>query len=231
MPRRYLLIAPTVAVLAMAASPALGHPRLEPYELPPGATADLAVLVDHGCGDESTWNGAYRPDPPTTGISLSLPYGVAAAPYEVDGWSVETEDVDGATTVHWRIDDPAGTTDEVALPLHVTLPDATSGDELWLPLVQHCVDDEAVHWEERDVSRLDAVPALRIFLNEHAPVPDAAGADADAASPLPTEPAAVAQADTSPETFRAPAGWVPGLTAGAVGLALLGLQIRRRRNS
>lgn len=219
---------PALVVLAGAllapASPAFAHAELIPYQLPPGGTSDIAIVLSHGCGDDDEWLSAEpQDDPPTTGVTLLVPAGVRAMPYDIAGWEVTVQgDGDRIDAIQWRLEDPAGTTETVALPFSVTLPDGPNGTPIWLPIVQDCVDGEQMLWtEEGEVRGGDAVPALRLFLNENSAPGDLSNLVEIDRTGLVTDPVV----RTNPLTR-----WWPALGLGAAGTLALVVAVRRRRS-
>ncbi|MFA9429278.1 DUF1775 domain-containing protein [Egicoccus sp. AB-alg2] len=223
--RRTCLPLVVTGALLLPASPALGHAELIPYQLPPGTTSDIAIVLSHGCGDDDEWlSSEPQDDPPTTGVTLQVPPGVQAAPYAIEGWQVTVDgDDQRIETIRWELEDPAGTTETVALPFSVTLPDGPSGTQLWLPIVQDCVGGEQLSWtEEGEIRGGDAVPALRLFLNENSAPSDLSNlVEIDREQGLVTDPVVESN--------------VLGRRLPAFGLALAGLgalvvaAVRRRR--
>lgn len=224
---RVLTTAAATAALTVAlATSASAHAELSPYRLPPGAEATLALVVTHGCADEAErFRSDGEDEPPTTAIDLQVPLELTVVPQEVDGWTLTTEAAAGRVTrARWESEDPAGTTESVRFPLDVTVADVPDGTVVWLPLVQDCAGGASLAWTlEGDVRGGDDIPAMRLFVDEDAPVPsdpDDAGATADGAT-----------AGGSADTSTPDRALVGSVALAVVGLGGVALAIRRRRSA
>jgi hypothetical protein len=220
--RRLTTLCLTGGLLVAAPAAALAHGELVPWQLPPGETAGLLLLVTHGCADDDEWfSSEPQPDPPTVAVTIQAPLELTIEPAPYEGWTLTTERdaSDRLTSATWRSDDPAGTSDALQLPLDVTVADVPDGSEVWLPLIQECAGDEILEQTlEGELRGGDQMPAMRLVANESANAPDPWGEAADGTTP----------ADVADPTAA-------GAIAASVGLAALGLAgvafaLRRRRH-
>lgn len=219
--------AATVALTFAVATPASGHAELVPWQLPPGATGGLLLLVTHGCGDEDEWISTEPlPEEPTVAVTIPVPLELTIEPGEYEGWSLSTETDDGGrtTSITWTSDDPAGTYETLQFPIDVTVPDLPDGSEVWLPVIQECTEGESLAWTlEGDVRGGDEVPAMKLFLNEDSTVP-ATWSEGS----TPTVDGDVATADAAGGTSRAGGLGLPSLLLAVLGVGGAAVALRRR---
>jgi hypothetical protein len=213
-------------LLVALPTPAAGHAELVPWQLPPGETGGLLLMVTHGCGDEDEWiSSEPLEEEPTLAVTVRVPLELDIVPLPVEGWSLTTEtETDGTVqSATWRIDDPAGTTETVQLPIDVTVGDVPDGSEVWIPVVQECAGGDRLEWTlEGDLRGGDEVPAMRLVIRDEATTPAtwaAAGVDEDAV--------AAARDAASPGPLQRIG--LPGAALAALGIAGLVFALRRRR--
>jgi uncharacterized protein YcnI len=169
------LLATTAATALLAlvtALPATAHVGVMPGDIAPGTTLDARIVLAHGCGPDGTVPGSDADASPTEAVTVEVPDGLGLTAREVDGWELTTTtDATGRTVeARWEAQAPAGVTGSVFLDVTLDAAGLADGTDLWLPVVQSCVDGERMLWtlpdgEERDgrlaatwVSVSDAAP-------------------------------------------------------------------------
>ena len=135
-----------LAVLLLAAPPALAHVHVHPEEAAAGRPVEIALQIGHGCAGQAT-----------TALRVALPEGlgrVLIVPQP--GWSVTTAGEGRVQEIRWsggHLPDH-----EKASFTFVATPEA--GGELVLPVVQVCGGTE-IRWIEGPGSDRPA-PVLRV---------------------------------------------------------------------
>jgi uncharacterized protein YcnI len=157
----------TVLLSLWGAGPALAHAGLMPGDLAPGVTTESELVLAHGCGPDGTIPGSDEAELATVGVTLERPAGLSLAPREVEGWTMSTEEEDGEVQrVRWEADDEAGVLGTVFLGVEVTADAAYDGEDVWVPVIQDCVDGEQLAWTHTQVDGGDgALPAMLVSVD------------------------------------------------------------------
>jgi uncharacterized protein YcnI len=157
----------TVLVLLLGAGPAAAHAGLMPGDLAPGVTTESELVLAHGCGPDGTIPGSDEAELATVGVTLERPDGLSLAPREVEGWTLTTEEQDGEVQrVRWEAEDAAGVLGTVFLGVEVTADAAYDGEDVWVPVVQDCVDGEQLSWTHAQLDGGDgALPAMLVSVD------------------------------------------------------------------
>lgn len=186
-PRRRIRPVPALAGAAAAAALVLAapvaasaHVHAEPTSTEPGARADIAFAIGHGCDGS-----------PTTAVEIEVPAEIAAVGLIANpGWDVAIDADGGARTVVFTADEPLPDGVRDTLELSATLPDdAADGTVLAFPTRQVCEEGESA-WDSLDEGSDTPAPTITIgggdahghgaaAGDEHA---DAAGAESGAAA-------------------------------------------------
>jgi uncharacterized protein YcnI len=158
----------TLLVLLLWAGPAAAHAGLVPGDLAPGVRTESELVLVHGCGPDGTIPGSDDAELPTTGVTLERPDGLSLVPREADGWTLTTEEADDGELVRarWEADDPAGALGTVFLGVEVTADEALDGQDVWVPVLQDCVDGERLAWTHLRADGGDrALPAMLVSVD------------------------------------------------------------------
>ncbi|WP_051222937.1 YcnI family protein [Agrococcus lahaulensis] len=166
------------AALVLAAPVAASaHVHAEPTSTEPGARADIAFAIGHGCDGS-----------PTTAVEIEVPAEIAAVGLIANpGWDVAIDTADGTRTVVFTAEEPLPDGVRDTLELSATLPDdAEDGTVLAFPTRQLCEVGESA-WTDLDQSSDTPAPIVTIGGGDghgHGPEAghDAAAGDAPAAS-------------------------------------------------
>lgn len=170
--------AAAAAALVLAAPVAASaHVHATPTSTEPGARADIAFAIGHGCDGS-----------PTTAVEIEVPAEIAAVGLIANpGWDVAIDTADGTRTVVFTADEPLPDGVRDTLELSATLPDdAEDGTVLAFPTRQLCEVGESA-WTDLDQSSDTPAPIVTIGGaggHGHGPeaVHDAAAGDSPAAS-------------------------------------------------
>jgi uncharacterized protein YcnI len=163
-----LTVSIVVAVLLLGAGPAVGHAGLMPGEFAPDVASAGELVLAHGCGPGGTIPGSDEEDLPTTAVTLERPEGLILAPHPTDGWELTTElGDDGAVQrARWTALDPAGVAGTIFLGVEVTADAGHDGQQVWVPVVQDCVDGERLRWTHEGVDEGDGeLPAMLVTVD------------------------------------------------------------------
>lgn len=144
---RAVVLATAFAALAVLALPAAAHSGVMPSQIPPGETAEAELILVHGCGPGGSIPGNDDEALGTTLVTVEVPDELTIEPHDLDGWALEVDRHDGrAVEMRWVSDDPDGRTEALRFPIDVTVPVVDEGSQLWLPVVQDCIDGERLSW-------------------------------------------------------------------------------------
>lgn len=171
---RSLLVATAVAALLALASalPAAAHVGLMPGDLAPGTTLEAQVVLAHGCGPDGTIPASDEDASPTAAVTVEVPDGLGLTAQAVEGWDLSTTTDDAGRTVEarWVSEVPAGVAGSVFLDVTLDAADLADGTDLWLPVVQTCVDGERMRWTLPDGQERDGeLPATWVSVTDAAP--------------------------------------------------------------
>jgi uncharacterized protein YcnI len=157
----------TVLVLLLGVGPAAAHAGLMPGDLAPGITTEGELVLAHGCGPDGTIPASDEAELATVAVTLERPDGLSLVPREVEGWTLTTEERDGAVQrVRWEAQDAAGVLGTVFLGVEMTADVAYDGEEVWVPVVQDCVDGEQLAWTHERIDGGDAaLPAMLVSVD------------------------------------------------------------------
>jgi uncharacterized protein YcnI len=157
----------TVLLLLLGAGPALAHAGLMPGDLAPGVATEGELVLAHGCGPDGTIPGSDEAELATVGVTIERPDGLSLLPREVEGWTLTTEERDGEVQrVRWEVDDADGVLGTVFLGVEVTADAAYDGQDVWVPVVQDCVDGEQLSWTHERIDGGDAaLPAMLVSVD------------------------------------------------------------------
>lgn len=161
-----------IAAALVLAAPiaASAHVHAEPTSTEPGARADIAFAIGHGCDGS-----------PTTAVEIEVPAEIAAVGLIANpGWDVAIDTADGLRTVVFTADEPLPDGVRDTLELSATLPDdAEDGTVLAFPTRQLCEAGESA-WTDADQSSDTPAPIVTIGgAAEHAHGGAAEGAEAE----------------------------------------------------
>jgi len=123
-------------LLVGLAAPAWAHIEPTVEEAPAGGYATFALVVPHGCEDDTG----------TVKLEVQMPDGVeSATPQFLPGWEATVDDA-GAVVVTWE-GGPLPHDQFMEFGLSVEMPD-TPGETALFPTIQTCESGEAVSWIE-----------------------------------------------------------------------------------
>jgi uncharacterized protein YcnI len=157
----------TVLFLLLGAGPAAAHAGLMPGDLAPGVTTESELVLAHGCGPDGTIPGSDEAELATVGVTLERPEGLSLAPREVEGWTLTTEERDGEIQrASWESEDADGVLGTIFLGVEVTADAAFDGEDVWVPVVQDCVEGEQLAWTHAQLDGGDgALPAMLVSVD------------------------------------------------------------------
>jgi uncharacterized protein YcnI len=158
----------TAGVLLLGAAPAAAHAGLMPGELAPGVVTEGELVIVHGCGPGGTVPANDDDEHATTAVTLQRPDGLSISPHQVEGWTLSTETgSDGEVSLaRWEADDSAGELGTIFLGVDVTADEAADGRDIWVPVVQDCVEGEQLAWVAERVDAGDGeLPAMRVTVD------------------------------------------------------------------
>lgn len=162
----------TALLTLTSALPAAAHVGLMPGDLAPGTTLEAQVVVAHGCGPDGTIPASDDEASPTGAVTVEVPDGLGLTARAVDGWDLSTTtDATGRTVeARWEAVDAAGVVGSVFLDVTLDAGDLADGTDLWLPVVQDCVDGERMLWTLPDGQEHDGqLPATWVSVTAAAP--------------------------------------------------------------
>lgn len=144
--------AAAAALVLAAPVAASAHVHAEPSSTEPGARADIAFAIGHGCDGS-----------PTTAVEIEVPAEIAAVGLIANpGWDVAIDTDDGTRTVVFTADEPLPDGVRDTLELSATLPDdAPDGTVLAFPTRQVCEVGESA-WTDADQASDTPAPIVTI---------------------------------------------------------------------
>jgi uncharacterized protein YcnI len=122
-------------LLVGLAAPAWAHIEPTVEEAPAGGELTFALVVPHGCEDDSD----------TVKLEVQMPEGVEATPQFLPGWEATVDDA-GPVVVTWE-GGPLPHDQFMEFGLSVGLPD-TPGETVLFPTIQTCESGAEVSWIE-----------------------------------------------------------------------------------
>jgi periplasmic copper chaperone A len=225
------LLAVGVVVLATAV-PAAAHVLVNPREAERGASAELALHLEHGCAGS-----------PTVALRMLVPAVLEyAEPLPVEGWDAEVVEEADRTEIIWR-GGPLPSGQAADFPFRIEAPSVTD-EAVYFPVIQECTEgeiawieipDDLAGWRDLDTP----APYLRLTGKAPAspsPSPPATPTQTPAPTAAPT-PTVTATAPPTPD--EPPAGadgrgtpwWVLASAVGGLGLLGAVTVLARRRTA
>ena len=136
MKKLFTLLGGAIVLLLGLAAPASAHIEPTVEEAPAGGELTFALVVPHGCEDDSD----------TVKLEVQMPDGVEeVTPQFLPGWDATVDDA-GPVVVTWE-GGPLPHDTFAEFGLSVALPD-TPGETVLFPTVQTCESGEEVSWIE-----------------------------------------------------------------------------------
>jgi uncharacterized protein YcnI len=164
--------AATALLTLVTALPATAHVGVMPGDLAPGTTLDARIVLAHGCGPGGSIPGSDEEASPTGVVTVEVPDGLGLTARTVAGWELTTTtDAAGRTVAaRWESEEPTGVTGSIFLDVTLDAADLRHGTDLWLPVVQTCVDGERMLWTLPDGEERDGrLPATWVSVSDTAP--------------------------------------------------------------
>lgn len=142
MRRPATILAAAGALTALTAAPASAHAGLMPGAYAPGTTVASQLVIVHGCGPGGTIPDDASGESATTAVNVTVPDGLRIEPVASDAWAVTTD----GPQLRFEAADPDGVEGVATIDVEVTVPDGAEDGDLWVPVVQECVDGEQMAW-------------------------------------------------------------------------------------